>query len=69
MPDKFLTLASSVIPAKAGIQWFNKPFPRSGNDNRNDNRTRASVKPCHPFTPRSPLLDSSFRWNDDEEQG
>ena len=29
--------ASSVIPAKAGIQWFNNPFPRSGNDNRNDN--------------------------------
>ena len=22
MPDKFLNLASSVIPEKAGIQWF-----------------------------------------------
>ena len=21
-----------VIPAKAGIQWFNKTFPQSGND-------------------------------------
>ena len=25
--------APSVIPAKAGIQWFKKPFPQSGNDN------------------------------------
>ena len=27
----------TVIPAQAGIQWFNNPFPRSGNDNTNDN--------------------------------
>ena len=23
-----------VIPAQAGIQWFNNPFPQSGNDNK-----------------------------------
>ena len=23
------------MPTKAGIQWFNKPFPHSGNDNFN----------------------------------
>ena len=29
-----------VIPAQAGIQWFNKPFPHSGNDNQRDYPTR-----------------------------
>ena len=27
MPYKFLTLASFVIPAKAGIQWFKQVIP------------------------------------------
>ena len=50
IPDKRLTAAPAVIPAKAGIQWFNNSFSRSGNDNRRDNRTRAFGKTCHPFT-------------------
>ena len=37
-----------------GIQWFNNPFPRSGNDNRGDNRLRASGKTGHPFTTAPP---------------
>ena len=33
-------------PAQAGIQWFNNPFPPSGNaNNSNDNRT------CHQINP------------------
>ena len=50
IPDKRLTAAPAVIPAKAGIQWFNNSFSRSGNDNRCDNRRRVSGKTCRPFT-------------------
>ena len=47
------------------VKYGNITFPHSGNDNSNDNRTRVSDKPGHPFTTAPPLLDSSFRWNDD----
>ena len=55
VPDPFnLVAIPTVIPAQAGIQWFNNPFPRSGNDNRCDNRLRASGKIGHPFTTAPP---------------
>ena len=65
IPVEFLTPTPSVIPAQAGIQWFNYPFPRSGNDNRCDNWMRAFGQTGHPFTSRPALLDSGLRRNDD----
>ena len=61
----YLTSTPSVIPAQAGIQWFNNPFPQRGNDNyRNDNSMRHPLKLITHSPSRPRFLDSSLRWND-----
>ena len=59
--------ASAVIPAQAGIQWLNKPFPQRGNANsRNDYPMRHPLKPIAIHYRILAFLDSGLRRNDDE---
>ena len=64
-PTNSLTSAPPSFRHRPESSGLHKPFPHSGNDNTQARQpTRASGKPCHPFTPRPAFLDSGLRWND-----
>ena len=54
MPAQCLTPAPPSFRRRPESSGLDKPFPRSGNDNRRDNRTRAFGQTCYPFTTAPP---------------
>ena len=72
MGDRFYRIAPTftslfvVIPAQAGIQWFIAYIPAQAG--MATWVIPASVTGAIGLTSRPALLDSSLRWNDDEER-